>query len=329
MLPKISVIIPVRNDGVILRRCLESLRSADYPKDRLEVIVVDGLSTDDTAKVAASYGARVIPNEKRLVAPARNIGFAASTGEIAAYIDADCVVDKGWLANCVKYFDDKTVGGVSGPTLPPPEAARFEKAVEVIFNMSELFRLTSHRRRIKESVESVDLPGCNAIFRRAALDKAMPVGEHLVAADDSLISFRVRQAGYKLLFAPDVTLWHYHHNPPRKFYIRMIRYSIGRLQAAKIDSGMISVWHVLLGLSIPIFLSVFITFALAGALKLFLGFAALAAVLMFAAGIVRTRSFVIAAEFIWASILFAFGWSYGFLSELLFPPKAADKKRER
>jgi glycosyltransferase involved in cell wall biosynthesis len=99
MTTKFSVVIPVRNDGEILRRCLESLSKSDYPGNLIEIIVADGLSTDDTAAVAASYGARVIANEKKIVAPARNIGFAASTGEIVAFIDADCVLDAGWVWN--------------------------------------------------------------------------------------------------------------------------------------------------------------------------------------------------------------------------------------
>jgi len=328
MLPKISVIIPVRNDAEVLRRCLESLRKVDYPKDSLEIIVVDGLSNDNSRAIAVSYGATVITNDKKIVAPARNIGYAAATGELVAYIDADCVVDSGWLAKSVKYFDDPRVGGVSGPTLASPDSTLFEKAVEVIFNLSESFGVTAHRRRIREIVQTDDLPGCNAIYRKSALDKVMPIDEHFVAADDSWISFRVRGAGYVLWFTPDVILWHYHHNPPRKFFYRMYRYGISRLQAGKKDWRLLNVFYILFGFSIPIFLGAALISYMTGLSSLFLFLTAASLVFIFLVGLAKTRSIIIALDLLWASVLFSSGWSIGFLRELLFPlgmPKGGER----
>ena len=63
-------------------------------KEKLEIIIVDGLSTDQTDIVARELGATVISNVKQTVSPGRNIGFENAKGELIAFTDADCIVDK-------------------------------------------------------------------------------------------------------------------------------------------------------------------------------------------------------------------------------------------
>ena len=76
--PLISVCIPVKNGGSRLGRCLQSLRDLDYPQDRLEIIIADGRSTDDTVEVAKAFGSRVLDNPGQIVASGRNVAFSAA-----------------------------------------------------------------------------------------------------------------------------------------------------------------------------------------------------------------------------------------------------------
>ena len=119
ILPLVSIIIPVRNEAGLLKNCLESISNLDYPKERIEVVIADGMSTDGTAEVARQYGARVVLNEKKTVSPGRNVAFKPAKGEIIAFTDADCIVDKNWIKNSLKYFDDANAACVGGLTLPP------------------------------------------------------------------------------------------------------------------------------------------------------------------------------------------------------------------
>ena len=82
-LPFVSIIIPVKNEELLIENCLRSLDELNYPKDKYEVIISDGLSTDNTVKIAKNYGAIIVINEKQTVAPARNIGFRYARGERA------------------------------------------------------------------------------------------------------------------------------------------------------------------------------------------------------------------------------------------------------
>ena len=137
--PFISVVIPARNAEDIIENCLKSLRELDYPKDRMEVIIADGLSTDRTREIAESYGAKVIANPGLRVVSGRNIGFEAAQGELIAFSDADCVMDRYWLKNSIKYFEDERVAGIGGPNLVPQSESAFGKAAGFLFDYAFSF----------------------------------------------------------------------------------------------------------------------------------------------------------------------------------------------
>ena len=116
LLPCVSVIIPVMDRAAELRRCLESVARLQYPKEKLEVVVVDDGSSDDGPGVARSLGARVISSGGRGRGPAaaRNRGASAARGEILAFLDSDCVASEQWLADLVEGFADPGVAAVGG-----------------------------------------------------------------------------------------------------------------------------------------------------------------------------------------------------------------------
>src|SRR5437588_182439 len=104
ILPSISFIIPVRNDARRLRDCLHTIVENSYPSDLVEVIVVDNGSTDGSDVVARECGAMVLRHAQGNVAALRNAGAASARGEILAFVDADHLLDPGWLpalASCM------------------------------------------------------------------------------------------------------------------------------------------------------------------------------------------------------------------------------------
>ena len=104
--PFVSVIIPTKNEEALIGNGLSSLKDLDYPPERLEIIIADGLSSDRTAEIAESYGAEVVLDHRKSVASGRNAAFAVARGELIAISDADCTMDRNWLKNCLKYFQD-------------------------------------------------------------------------------------------------------------------------------------------------------------------------------------------------------------------------------
>lgn len=111
-LPKVSVIVPVKNGGAKIQGLLDSLMQVDYPKEKLEIIVVDGNSSDDTREVVSRYEVKLLTEEKRGINGARNTGVKHSEGDIVVFTDSDCVVPKYWIKKIVEDFQDSKVGCV-------------------------------------------------------------------------------------------------------------------------------------------------------------------------------------------------------------------------
>ncbi len=113
--PSVSVVIPAYNEEKYLPLCLESIKKQDYAAE-YEVIVVDNASTDNTAKIALDWGAKVVYESKRSPACARQRGAEVATGEVIAFIDADTQAPPCWLSAIVSRFvqEPKTVV-ISGP----------------------------------------------------------------------------------------------------------------------------------------------------------------------------------------------------------------------
>lgn len=115
---KISVVIPAYNEELLLPKLLTSLQEQTF-KGGFEVIVVDNNSTDDTAKIAKTFGARVIREAKQGYANACNTGFYAAKGEIIARCDADFIVPKNWLLDIYSALTkNKKLVAIGGPTYP-------------------------------------------------------------------------------------------------------------------------------------------------------------------------------------------------------------------
>jgi hypothetical protein len=118
--PKVSVVVCAFNAETTMAACLASLRALRYPA--FEVIVVNDGSTDQTGAIAEQFeGVHVIHQENKGLSAARNVGIAASAGEIVAFTDSDCVVDPDWLHHLVAAFLSSGLPAVGGPNLPPPD----------------------------------------------------------------------------------------------------------------------------------------------------------------------------------------------------------------
>src|SRR5207248_6212188 len=86
VLPFVSIIVPCRNEEKHIGRCLESILANDYPKDRMEILVLDGMSEDGTREIVASYSqaypiVRLVDNPKKHIPVAMNVGIKAARGE--------------------------------------------------------------------------------------------------------------------------------------------------------------------------------------------------------------------------------------------------------
>lgn len=309
-----------------MARCLDSLLKLDYPKERFEIIIADGLSTDNTRDIARKYALKLVDNNKQIVVSGRNCGFKEAIGDVIVFTDADCIFQRQWLRNSIKYFADDKIGGVGGLTLAPEDGTPFEKAIDSLFRIAEFFQATSHRKNFISAGEVNDIPGCNAMYRKEAMEKVMPVNENLLTAEDVWMNFCVRKSGYKLLQAPDVILWHYRRNSLKKFLRQIYRFAIGRLQVGRKNAELLNIFHIAVGISLPLFLLILIILWLFGAWALFLKISLILTALIIFLSLLMTRSLAISLNLPLVMALFTTGWSIGFLKELFFPLEDARGK---
>ena len=320
--PFISIVIPARNAQRTLRGCLDSLKNLNYPKERMEILLVDGLSTDGTRDIAASYDLAIVDNPQKSHRTGVNRGFECARGELVAYADADCIVDENWLQNSIKYFAaDPQVAGITGPIHLPPQQSAFAKAVAFLFSLAAALGKSSHKET-QRTVEVVkDFPTCNAIYRKAALNTVMPLAENLLGGADVELNYLLRQRGFSLLATPDVKVWHYKRETPRGFFRQMYRYAIMRLQLGKRWGPILNLTHVAVGLSVPlsiVWLSLCVWINLSFVL-LFIGLLTVGLLLVCPFAFLQTRSFSATLCVPLVIVLAVTGWSIGFCRELIFP----------
>lgn len=108
----ISVVIPAYNEELYIKDTLQAIKQLTIQPN--EIIVVDGGSTDKTAQIAKSFGAKVLPVPHRGIGFARQKGLEAATGDIIAYTDADTIVPHDWLEKITKTLQKPNVSAVYG-----------------------------------------------------------------------------------------------------------------------------------------------------------------------------------------------------------------------
>ena len=190
----ISVIIPTLNEEKYLPECLKSL-ARQSQKERAEIIVIDGGSSDRTVEIAKEYADNVLMQPAFPVGASRNLGAKHAAGEILAFIDADTMACDDWLAVIGRTFDSNSAAvGMTGPTLPFEGTCLDRLAYRVATGWAQRLSLRLGRPHVA---------GFNCAYRKAAFWNAGGFDEDRVLSEDVMLSLRMRHQG-RILFNPDM-----------------------------------------------------------------------------------------------------------------------------
>jgi cellulose synthase/poly-beta-1,6-N-acetylglucosamine synthase-like glycosyltransferase len=212
-LPFVSVIIPCLNERDYIERCLDSVVASGYPLEKLEVIVVDGMSADGTRDVLRDYAKthsffKLVDNPQQIIPKALNLGFRASKGSVILRMDAHTTYAPDYIPQCVEWLL-KTGADAVGGVLVTKAAAPTRMAEAIAAGMSSLFGVGDSYFRIGSSVPRyVDtVPfGC---YRREILEKAGLFDEHMSRSEDDEFHTRLVQRGGKILLVPQIVSSYY------------------------------------------------------------------------------------------------------------------------
>ena len=229
-LPKVSVVIPVKDRADDLRNCLTSLQELDYPREKLEVVVVDDGSMDNTPAVAEELGAVLIRSGAVAGGPAlaRNKGASVASGEILAFIDSDCTAAKQWLMELLPVFADVEVAAVGGWV----DGMYTESALDRYEAVMSSLNLGRREMSGGKGGDTFYLPSCNLLMRKTAFAAAGGFRAELHVGEDVDLTWRLRDAGWKIIYLPRGTVFHAHRSKLWPFMKRRFDYgtSEGLLQ---------------------------------------------------------------------------------------------------
>ncbi|GJF31073.1 hypothetical protein KNE206_37730 [Kitasatospora sp. NE20-6] len=199
--PLVSVIVPNYNYAASLGLCLRAILDQTY--DRIELIVVDDGSTDNSVEIARSLGVTVLHTPRNLgVAGARNLGIARSNGEICFFVDSDVALAPDAVAHAVRLLqDDPGLGGVCG--IHDPEPLIRDSLVEEYRGLQYHYWSASSAGFI-----SFLFPASCAI-RRTVLDEVGPFNERLRHTEEVDYGNRLTQR-HRLLLTPLIRSRHDH-----------------------------------------------------------------------------------------------------------------------
>ncbi len=209
----VSIIIPCRNEEKFIARCLDSILMNDFPKEALEVLVVEGESEDKTREIIGSYTERnscirLLENPDRIQTIATNIALKSASGNIIIRMDAHVEYPQDYISQCVHWLLRSGVDSVGGIIRTVPGASTvFGRAIALA--LSHPFGVgNAHFRTGVAAPTSVDtIPfGCysSSVFKKIGL-----FNERLNRTDDIEFNLRLKRAGGKLLLVPDISSWYY------------------------------------------------------------------------------------------------------------------------
>ena len=199
----ISVVVPAYNGEKLIGRCIESLLAMDYPKDRMEILIVDNHSTDQTPRIISEYPVIGLREERPGSNAARNKAVTSARGEIIAFTDVDCEVDASWAREIDSVFQDGRVDAVMG----------FSEGINENFwahleqgNFEEFwFRRDSQGYSLKRL--GVDTRNC--AVRKAVLEECGYLNADLPYCGDLDLSVKMRARQCHLVFNENMRVWHH------------------------------------------------------------------------------------------------------------------------
>lgn len=226
----ISVIIPVINEEDKIGHCLEAVFSQTI--NAIEVIVVDGHSTDRTVKVAEKFPVQILYEDYHTRAGACQVGVENANGEFISFTDADCIPKTNWLESLLNEFDEGIVG-VGGGIVNIGEGI-WADSINLISGTFLGSANSVQGRFFKDKRFVKSISGCNNMYRKIDILKVGGFNLRLSTAEDTELNSRMLKLG-KLLYTPNAVVLHNHKRGLRKFAKRMYQYGYGRATAGLWD----------------------------------------------------------------------------------------------
>lgn len=221
--PKVSVVIPVKNDTPRLTRCLDALAAGDF-RGELEVLIIDNGSTISPVVDGArrSMTVRLLTQHIGGSYSARNTGIDAASGTIIAFTDSDCIPEPTWISMAVRHLGNPSIDAVAGKIVVFPQDAGSPNLIETY----EMFHAFPQQEYVEEHGFGVT---ANLVVRAEAVRAVGGFDARLLSGGDREFCERLRSAGSSLVYRDDVVVRHPARQSFRQYYRKRLRVVSGVL----------------------------------------------------------------------------------------------------
>lgn len=205
---EVAIVIPTLNEERFISRCLDSIIKQTFKFEKMDVMIIDGGSNDKTKDIVAEYqkshqNIRFIENKKKIQSVAFNIGFKKSTAPYIIRLDAHAEYDSKYISLCIENLkQDEKRGNVGGRCNILPFNQSLWAQTNAILNHSR-FGIGGAAFRVSNEAHNTDSVPFGA-FPRKIIEKIGGMREDLPRGEDNEYNSRIRKAGYKIFFDPNI-----------------------------------------------------------------------------------------------------------------------------
>lgn len=224
--PNVSILIPAYNEEKNIGHCLESVNKSDYPKEKMEIILIDDGSADNTMKIAQKNGANVITQNHKGKSAALNLGLHHAKHEFIFTLDADTVIEPHCLRELVRPFAEHDVGATTGNSKVKNTNTMVGMFQSVEYNYNNLIR-SSFSKLFKNGIWFF---GALACYRKKLLLKIGGFKTDTLA-EDMDTALEIKQEGYRTVNVQNALGYTMAPSTVRELYRQRARWWIGTLQS--------------------------------------------------------------------------------------------------
>ena len=251
-MPFVSIIMPIRNEEKYIEKSLTSLLNQNYPSDKCEIIISDGMSNDNTRKIISQIIQKklnhpeviIIENEKRIMPAGANLAVTRAKGEVIILAGGHTVFAFEYLKNCVTIMQKTKAECVGGYMITIGEnwiARIIARALSSPFGVGGVAFRTS--RNYGCFVDTV----AYGAYRREVFDKIGLFDEELVRNQDDEFNFRLTQAGCKIWFDPSIKSCYHSRSSLLNLWKQYFQYGLYKIRVMQKRGALPSWRHIVPG----------------------------------------------------------------------------------
>jgi len=247
--PFISIIIPCRNEEKFIGKCLDSIIAQDYPNDKLEVLVVDGMSDDGTREIFETYMpeypfVRVLDNPQKIVSTALNIGIKNAQGEIIVRMDVHTEYAPDYITKSIEVLVQTGADNVGGAARTKANGY-IQNAVSIAYKTSfGVGGAKFHDGNFKGYVDTVTY-GC---WKKLTLEQLGLFDEELIRNQDDELNLRLIRSGGRIWQSPEIKSWYYPRASIVALFKQYVQYGYWKVRVIQKHKIPASIRHIVPGM---------------------------------------------------------------------------------